>query len=291
MPPRPIGTGNISFGLVSIPVKLYSTSESSTGVRFNMLRAEDGTRVKQQFVSAVDGEVVRRDQLTKGYEFAKGQYVTFTDEELKSLSEKASPAIEITEFVPVDQVDPLHYDKAYYLGPEEGGARAYRLLGEAMRLTGRVALAKYAARGKMYLVMLRPFDQGLVMQQLKFADEIRAFDEDLLGEDGELKQGEIDLAVQLIDQIAADEFHPEQYHDEVRERILEAIELKVEGEEITAMVEEEPKAQIIDLMQALKASLGEAGRGDAREEKEDRKPARSSPRRSGDEKKAAGGKQ
>lgn len=291
MPPRPIGTGNVSFGLVSIPVKLYSATDHSSGVRFNMLRAEDGTRVKQQFISAVDGEVVPRDQMIKGYEFAKGQYVTFTDEELKNLSEKASPAIEITEFVPVDEVDPVYYDKAYYLGPEQGGERAYRLLGEAMKITGRVALAKYAARGKMYLVMLRPFEAGLVMQQLKYADEVRAFDEELLGEDGELKQGEIDLAVQLIEQIASDEFHPEQYNDEVRERILEAIEQKVEGEEVTAAVEEEPKAQIIDLMQALKASLGESGGKGEEEGKGERKPARSSPRRSGGKKKAAGGKQ
>lgn len=289
MPPRPIGSGNISFGLVSIPVKLYSTTNSSSDVRFNMLRSSDKTRVKQQFISAVDGEVVPRDEMIKGYEFAKGQYVTFSDEELKNLSEKASPAIEITEFVPVDRVDPVYYDKAYYLGPEEGGARAYRLLGEAMRITSRVALAKYAARGKMYLVMLRPFDQGLVMQQLHYAEEIRAFDEDLLGEDGELKQGEIDLAVQLIEQIATDEFHPDQYHDEVRERILEAIEHKVEGEEITATVQEEPKAQIIDLMQALKASLGPSDEKSEGGKEEGRKPARSSPRRGGAGKKAAGG--
>jgi len=288
MPPRPIGSGNISFGLVSIPVKLYSTTNASSDVRFNMLRRSDNTRVKQQFISAVDGEVVSRDEMTKGYEFAKGQYVTFSDEELKNLSEKASPAIEITEFVPVEQVDPVYYDKAYYLGPEEGGGRAYRLLGEAMRITGRVALAKYAARGKMYLVMLRPFDQGLVMQQLHYSDEIRAFDEDLLGEDGELKQGEVDLAVQLIEQISSDEFHPDQYHDEVRERILEVIEHKVEGEEITTTTEEEPKAQIIDLMQALKASLGSAtDEGSGAEET--RKPARSSPRRGSAGKKAAGG--
>jgi DNA end-binding protein Ku len=196
--------------------------------------------------------------MIKGYEFAKGQYVTFTDEEIKELSEKASPAIEITEFVPLSEVEPIFYEKAYFLGPEKGSERAYRLLAEAMKKTGRSALAKYAARGKQYLVMLRPYQDGLVMQELNYADEVKDFSEVPLGENVELKPGELDLAVQLIDQIAADEFVPQKYEDDVRKRIWSAIQQKVEGKEVT-IEEEAPKAQIIDLMEALKASLGSAG--------------------------------
>ncbi len=256
MPARSIGTGNISFGLVSIPVKLYSTSQHSKSIRFNMLDPSDGSRVKQQYINPQSGEVVKRDEMIKGYEFAKGQFVTFTDQEIKELSEKASPSIAISEFVPLEEVDPIYFTSTYFLGPETGGERAYRLLGEAMRRTGKCALAKYAARGKQYLVMIRPYQEGLLMQQLHYADEIKDFGEVPLGEEAELKEGEVDLAVQLIEQIVNEEFEPEQYEDEVRARLEAAIQQKVEGKEVT-FEEEAPKAQIIDLMQALKASLGE----------------------------------
>ena len=253
MPTRPIGTGTISFGMVSIPIRLFSASESKAAVSFNLLHGKCGNRLKQQYVCPKDGEIVPRDQMIKGYEFSKEQYVTFTEDELKAMAEEAQKAIEITEFVPASQVDPVYFDGAYYLGPEQGGERAYHLLSEAMKQTGRSALAKWAARGKQYLVLIRPLKSGLVMQQLLYADEVRAFDEVPVG-DAQLKEGELKLAVQLVEQIASDEFHPENYEDEVRKRYQEAIQRKVDGQEITA-APEQPRAQIIDLMEALKASL------------------------------------
>lgn len=263
MPARSVGTGTVSFGLVSIPVRLYSTSETSGGVRFNMLDPSDNTRVKQQLVNPRTGVVVERKETIKGYEFGKGQYVTFSDEEIKELQEKASPAIEITEFVPLEEVEPIYFEKSYYVGPEKGGERAYRLLSEAMRKTGRSALAKHAARGKQYLVMLRPFASGLLMQQLKYEDELKSFDEVPLGEETEIKPGELELAVQLIEQIASDDFKPDQYTDEVRKRLWNAIQSKIEGREVADDEAEAPQAQIIDLMEALKASLSKNGETEA----------------------------
>ncbi|MXX75585.1 MAG: Ku protein [Holophagales bacterium] len=263
MPARSVGTGTVSFGLVSIPVRLYSTSETSGGVRFNMLDPSDNTRVKQQLVNPRTGVVVERKETIKGYEFGKGQYVTFSDEEIKELQEKASPAIEITEFVPLTEVEPIYFEKSYYLGPEKGGERAYRLLSEAMRKTGRSALAKHAARGKQYLVMLRPFASGLLMQQLKYEDELKSFEEVPLGEETEPKPGELELAVQLIEQIASDDFKPDQYTDEVRKRLWDAIQSKIDGREIADDETEAPQAQIIDLMEALKASLSKNGEPEA----------------------------
>ena len=263
MPARSVGTGTVSFGLVSIPVRLYSTSETSGGVRFNMLDPSDNTRVKQQLVNPRTGVVVERKETIKGYEFGKGQYVTFSDEEIKDLQEKAAPAIEITEFVPLAEVEPIYFEKSYYLGPEKGGERAYRLLSEAMRKTGRSALAKHAARGKQYLVMLRPFASGLLMQQLKYEDELKSFDEVPLGEETELKPGELELAVQLIEQIASDDFKPDQYTDEVRKRLWDAIQSKIDGREVADDETEAPQAQIIDLMEALKASLSKNGEAEA----------------------------
>jgi DNA end-binding protein Ku len=254
MAARPLSTGTISFGLVTVPVKLYSAAESASGVSFNMLHEKCKTRLKQQYICPQCNEVVTRDQTVRGYEFAKEQYVAFTEEELKAMAEQNSPAIEITEFVPLAKVDPIYFDSAYYLGPDKGGDRAYTLLAAAMRETQRCALAKWNARGKGYLVLVRPVPKGLVMQTLHYADEVRAIDEVPLG-DAQLKDAELKLAVQLVDQISSDEFRPEQYEDEVRKRYHEAIQRKVEGQEVTAAPPEQPRAQIIDLMEALKASL------------------------------------
>jgi DNA end-binding protein Ku len=254
MAARPLSTGTISFGLVTVPVKLYSAAESASGVSFNMLHEKCKTRLKQQYICPQCNEVVTRDQTVRGYEFAKEQYVAFTEEELKAMAEQNSPAIEITEFVPLSKVDPIYFDSAYYLGPDKGGDRAYTLLAAAMRETQRCALAKWNARGKGYLVLVRPVPKGLVMQTLHYADEVRAIDEVPLG-DAQLKDAELKLAVQLVDQISSDEFRPEQYEDEVRKRYHEAIQRKVEGQEVTAAPPEQPRAQIIDLMEALKASL------------------------------------
>ncbi len=260
MSARSIGTGTLSFGMVSIPIRTYSAGESSAAVSFNLLDPKTKARVKQQYVNA-NSEVVSRDQLLKGYEFSKDQYVTFTEDELKAMAQEAQKAIEITEFVPAATVDAIYYDKPYYLGPDKGGEKAFRLLNEAMKKTGRVALAKWAARGKQYLVMIRPKDHGLVMQQLLYADEVKPISEVPVG-DAEIKEPELKLAMQLIDQIASDEFHPEHYEDEVRKRYHEAIQKKVEGQEVTA-APEAPRAQIIDLMEALKASLAAKGQAAA----------------------------
>jgi DNA end-binding protein Ku len=238
--------------------------------------------------------------MVKGYEFAKDQYVTFTEEELKAMAEESSKTIEITEFVPMTKVDPVYFEGAYYIGPDKGGEKAYKLLTEAMRQTGRSALAKWAARGKQYLTLMRPIEGGLVMQVLHYADEVRPFSEVPVG-DAVIKDAELKLAVQLIDQISSDEFHPEQYTDEVRTRYHEAIQRKVDGQEITATTAEAPKAQIIDLMEALKASLAAKGGKPAApagpkavaSDAEERKPAKKAPRAAEVErlpKAAAGGK-
>jgi len=270
-----MASATVSFGMVSIPVNLYSATESKASVSFNLLHDKCKTRLKQQYICPTDeGEIVTRDHMVKGYEFTKGQYVTFTDEEIKALQEESNRLIEITEFLPIAQVDPIFYAGAYYLGPDKGGDRAYQLLAEAMRQTGRCALAKWAARGKQYLVLLRPVAKGLVLQQLHYPDEIRAFDEVPLG-DTEVKDAELGLARQLIEQIATETFDPKQYEDEVRKRMLEAIQRKVDGQEITA-APEQPRAQIIDLMEALKASLAKktATTAAAPAEEKAEKPAR-----------------
>ena len=253
MPARSIGTGMLSFGMVSIPIRMYSAGESASAVSFNLLHAKCKSRLKQQYVCPKDNEIVPNDQRVKGYEFSKDQYVTFTEEELKAMAEESQKAIEITEFVLAGKVDPVYFDGAYYLGPDKGGEKAYKLINEAMKQTGRAALAKWAARGKQYLVLIRAVDKGLVMQQLLYKDEVRPISEVPIDE-AELKDSELKLAVQLIEQIASDEFKPENYTDEVRKRYHEAIQRKVEGQEIT-QAPEAPKAQIIDLMEALKASL------------------------------------
>ena len=229
MPARSIGNGTLSFGMVSIPIRMYSAGESASAVSFNLLHDKCKSRLKQQYVCPKDNEIVGRDHTVKGYEFSKDQYVTFTDEEIKAMAEEAQKAIEITEFVPASKVDPVYFDGAYYLGPDKGGEKAYKLINEAMKKTGRAALAKWAARGKQYLVLIRPVDNGLVMQQLLYRDEVRSIAEVPI-EDAEVKEPELKLAVQLIEQIANDEFKPENYEDEVKKRYHEAIQRKVEGQ-------------------------------------------------------------
>jgi len=291
---RPLATGTISFGLVSIPVKLFSATESSAAISFNMLHAKCGGRVKQQYICPRDDNaVVPREEMVKGYEFAKDRYVTFTPDELKALEEKATQQIEIAEFVPSEKIDPVYFDKPYYLGPEKGADRAYRLLAEAMRRSGKTALARYAARGKQYLVQIRPLPEGgLVMQTLLYADEIRPFSEVPL-EPGEVKEPELKLAEQIIEQISTDEFKPEKYKDDVRTRIQEQIQRKVEGQEIQLEQPAAPQTQIIDLMEALKASLAANGLAPARESApaparpEERKPAKRAAGEAKAEKKAS----
>ncbi len=253
--PRAIASGQIAFGLVSIPVKLFSAAESSEKISFNMLHKDCGSRIQQQLFCPKDERTIERSETVKGYEFSKGQYVLFNEAELKELEEKSTQQIDITEFVKSDQIDPIFFAKPYYLGPDKGGSRAYSLLARALEETGRWAVAKYAARGKGYLVVIRPLGKGLVMQQLYYPNEIRSIDELDLG-DTDVKENELRMAVQLAEMSASDSFDPSQYRDEVAERVRGLIQRKVEGEEITATLAEEPKAQVIDLMDALRRSLG-----------------------------------
>ena len=258
MPPRAIGSATISFGLVSVPVQLYSTAESAASVSFNLMHKSCGTRLKQQYICPKDNVVVERDDMAKGYEFAKGQYVLFSPEELKALDEQANNAIEITEFVPLDRVDRLYLEKAYYLGPDKGGDRAYRLLARALAATERAAVGQYAVRGKQQLVLVRPRGDVLVLEQLHYAAELRPAG-DVPLPDTAVKDAELKLACQLIEQAAAEEFKPEQYEDTVRARVLAAIQRKVDGQQIVAEAPAAPDTKIVDLMEALKASLARGG--------------------------------
>ncbi len=257
MPARAISSATVSFGLVSIPIKVYSAHETANDIHFNMVHAECGTRLKQQYICPTHDRVVDRSETARGYQFAKNQFVLLSDDEYKALQEVADNTIALTEFVPVDKLDPIYFERSYYLGPDKGGERAYKLLNEAMRETGLIGVATYAARGKQYLVAVRPFGKdGLVMHQLHYADEIKDFSEVPIKDAKPAAPGEVKLAVQLIEQIAADKFEPEKYEDQVKARMLELIEAKVEGQEITAQPEAAPQAQVIDLMEALKKSLG-----------------------------------
>jgi DNA end-binding protein Ku len=254
MPARSIATATISFGLVSVPVNIYSSSESKTSVSFNMLHKKCGTRLKQQYTCPKDNEVVTREDTVKGYEFAKDQYVVLSPEELKALEEKATSTIDVIEFVPLSGVDREYLEKVYYLGPDKGGDRAYRLLAAALKETGRAALGQYAARGQQHLVLLRPLNGVLVMEQLHYADEVRPTTEVTIPA-GEVKDAELKLAKQLIDQTSNDSFEPAKYKDTVRERTLETIQRKIEGQDITGDVTPSSDTKMLDLMEALKASL------------------------------------
>lgn len=270
---RAFGSATLAFGLVSIPVKVYTTQKSGSQLSFNLVHDACGTRLKQQYVCPEHEEVVTREHIVKGYEYAKGQFVTLTGEEIKALEAVSDNAIGLSEFVPADSVDPLYFDKSYYLGPDRNGERAYLLLARAMRETGLVGLARYSSRGKQYAVLVRPYgENGLVMHQLHYQDEVRGFEDVPLGEVREVGDAELNLAVQLIEQVANQQFEPEKYRDEVKDRVLALIEQKLAGQDITA-TEQPQRGEIIDLMEALKASLGAS----AQRAPEARKPARTAP--------------
>ncbi|HEX2199619.1 MAG TPA: Ku protein [Burkholderiales bacterium] len=268
MAARSIASLTLSFGLVTIPVKLFSATEASRAISFNLLHKGCGSRLKQQYLCVKEEVPVAREDMVKGYEFAKDQYVIFTPEELKALEEAGTQTAEITEFLPVESVDPLYFDKAYYLAPDKGGAKPYALLARALRESKRCAVGRYAARGKQYIVMIRPLKAGdmsaLVMQQLLYAAEVRSI-KDIEIPQTEVKDAELKLAQQLIDQQASERFDPAAYTDEVRARIEAAVQKKVEGQEVTMAEAPEPGGgQVIDLMDALRASL-------------EKKPARRAP--------------
>jgi DNA end-binding protein Ku len=273
-----LGSATISFGLVAIPVKLFSTTKTSESVSFRMVHDKCGTPLKQQYMCPKDNEIVPRENIAKGYEFIKDLFVQFTPDVVKAVEVDPTRAIAISEFVPMDKVDPVYFDKPYYLAPDKGAERAYALIGEAMKQTGVVGIAQYAARGKNYLVMLRAMPDGLVMQQLRYAHEVRAFSEVDMPETPAIKPQELKLALQLMEQNIGSEFKPEAYSDTSRERMLAMIQKKVEGQDILAISTEAPQAQIIDLMDALKQSLGDGSSGTAKKSAGTRKAAKRSPR-------------
>lgn len=256
MSARSIASLTLSFGLVSIPVRLYSAAESAASVKFNLL-ARDGSRLKQQYVSEKDQKVVARTDIVKGYEFEKDHFVLFSPEELKALEESSNPIIDIVAFIPEKAVNPIYYDKAYLLAPDKRGEKPYALLVEAMRKSGRCALAKWAWKSKQYVVQVRPTEEGLVLQQLFYADEVRSL-KDFNIEKITVSPAELQLALQLINQISEEDYDPKKYEDEEKKRILAAIEEKINGKQIIAVAhnEEPASGQVIDLMEALKASLG-----------------------------------
>jgi len=258
MPPHSLGSGTISFGLVSIPVRLY-TAASSGNVAFNQLHGVCGSRIRQQTFCPTCNKTVERAELVRGYEFAKDQYVRVADDELKALEGEASKIIDIAEFVPLADVDPIYFEKTYYLGPDKGGEKPYRLLSDAMEKAGQVALARYVMRGKESLVLIRAAQGGLMLHTMYFADEVRDFGEIDKGASAKIRDGELDLALQLINGLASETFSPARYSDEYRHRVLEMINKKVEGQEITLAEPAAPRAQVIDLMDALKESLAKRG--------------------------------
>ena len=257
MAARSISSLTISFGLVAIPVKLYTATQSSSAISFNLLHKKDGSRLKQQYVCQKEGVVVERDEIIKGYEFAKDQYVSFTPEEIKALEEVGSHAVEISEFVPIESVDPVFYDKTYYLAPDKGAGKPYALLTEALKQSGRAGVGRWATRGKGYIVILRPVGDVLAMQQLHYAEDVRPASEVDVPRP-EVKPAELKLAQQLIDQQTAERFDPTAFKDDTRARIHAAIDKKVqEGTEISVseVAPPEREGKVIDLMEALRASL------------------------------------
>ena len=253
---RSIASLTISFGLVAIPVKLYSATQSSERISFNLLRAKDGSRVKQQYVAVADGNLVERAEMVKGYEFAKDQYVMFSPEELKALEDTTTHAIDIGQFVPLESVDPVYFDGTYYLAPDKGGAKPYTLLATALRKTGQCAVGRWVSRGKEHIVVIRPMQDGLAMHQLHFKEQVREL-KDLGIEPAPVSEPELKLAQQLIDHLAARRFDPNEYQDEFKGRVEAAIQKKVEGKQIS--LAEAPAASssgnVIDLMEALRASI------------------------------------
>jgi DNA end-binding protein Ku len=257
MPARSISTGAITFGLVTVPIRVYPAIAGAAGVSFHLLHAKDNVRLRQQYVCPEDGEVVPRSEMVKGYEYAKGRYVVFSDKELKTLDQQATQGIEISEFLPQDAVDAVYYERSYYLGPDKGGDKAFALLAEAMKAMELVALARYAARGKDYLVLLRPFEGRMLMHQLYHADEIRPVAE-VPAAARQVGASELKLARQLVEQITSRTFEPERYDDEVRQRVKKLIQQKVKGKDIGAAAPAAPRSgKVVDLMEALKASLGQ----------------------------------
>jgi DNA end-binding protein Ku len=252
---RSIASMTLSFGLVSVPVKVYTATESKSGVGFNLMHKECGTRLKQQYVCPHDGKVVERADMVKGYEFEKEKYVIFEKSELEALEASASHTIDIVSFVPTEAIDPIYLDKPYYLAPDKRGGKPYRLLQVAMKDSGTCAVARWTWKGKQHMVQVRAGNDGLILQTLLYADEVRS-QADIGIEETDIQPTELQLAEQLIEQYRVDSYDAGAYKDEEKERILAEIDKKIAGNKITAApAVEQPGAQVIDLVEALRASL------------------------------------
>lgn len=249
-----MSSGTISFGLVNIPVKVFSASESGGKISFNQLHADKKIRLKQQMIDPETGEAVPREKIVKGYEYAKDQYVIVGEDELEKLELATSRAMEITEFVPLATVDPLYFDNGYYLGPDKGAERAYKLLAAALADTQQAAVARYVSRGKQNLILLRPKDGAIVMQQLHYDDEVRKLG-DIPIPDASITDAELGLAKQFISALAQPKFDVSKYKDEYREKLRAMLDAKVKGEAVDLTPMPAPQARVVDLMEALKASL------------------------------------
>jgi DNA end-binding protein Ku len=280
---RPIASLTISFGLVAIPVNLYPATLSTEKISFHFLRKKDGSRVKQRYVALNDGKVVDRAELTKGYEFAKGQYVTFSPQELKALEDLTTHSIDISQFVPLASVDPIYFEGTYFLAPDKGGAKPYSLLTSALAESKQCAVGRWISRGREHIVVIRSIRRALAMHQLHFPTEVRLI-KDLGVQAADVSAAELKLADQLIHQLSAKQFDPREYVDEFHGRVEAAIQRKVQGKEIS--IAEPPfapaKGNVVDLMQALKASLDARGRtpiADLRERRATKRAVSGEPRK------------
>jgi DNA end-binding protein Ku len=286
MPARSISTASLTFGLVSIPVRLFPAT-SSKSVSFHLLHAKDQSRIQQKIYCPKEEKIVDRSELVRGYEIEKDRYVTFTDEELKKLEAQADRAVEISEFIPASEVDPVYFENSYLLGCEPTSAKAYHLLQEAMTKADRVGVAKYTMRGKERLVLIRPYEGGLMLHTMYYNDEIRTFGEIDHGANAPVKESELVLAKRLLDDLTQKKFNPSEFKDNYRERVIEAAEQKMAGHELTEPAPEVRQGKVIDLMSALKESLKKRGvavnedrseEAPAASEREDRKAAAGSRR-------------
>jgi DNA end-binding protein Ku len=253
--PRAMWKGAISFGLVTIPVSVYPATEEKT-LRFNQLHADDGGRIRMKRTCSIDGEEIDYDQIVKGYEYEKDRYVVLTDEDFDKIPVESSRAIDIVQFVDLDDIDPMLFKKSYYLAPEETGAKAYSLLREAMSQDNRVGIAKVSFRDKEHLAALRFKDDAFVLETMFWPDEIRMADFGGVDVDQKVRDQELQMARQLIENLTS-EWNPEEYTDEYREALVKIVEAKINGEEIE-VVQPEPTAKVVDLMEALKASVAAA---------------------------------
>jgi len=270
---RPLRNATISFGLVSIPVRFY-TATKSEDIHFNLLHESCGTRVNRKWWCPYHEKIVSQDELIRGYEVSKKKYVTFTDEEIEALETDNNKALDIVEFVDLQQIDPVFFEKAYFLGPAPGGGKTYNLLATAMRKENKVGVAHWVSAGKDHLVVVRPFQQGLILHTMYYADEVRDFDAIDI-EKAPAREKEVQMAEMLIDQLTEKKFDPLQFEDEYRDRLMQRIKAKAQGKAIAAPEREEEKGgEVVDIMEALRRSLG-GGRAPAARQGGARKAPRS----------------